>query len=220
MPLPAIHILDEGSLGDACSVSRRMGRTLRVWCCAFCPASSHPRPSRELTSTRALFDWRQLRRWGISEQSLPADAEIDFRDLSVWRTYSWQIAAILAVIVVQAGLISLLLYEKGRRRYAEVQSRERMSEPAHVNRFSTAGELTASIAHEINMLKKAPFEPADIDLNDLVRETEQFLSAQPAYHLAGASLVTQDIFSDLLHLQQLHHSKALATCRPAASRSF
>ena len=184
----------------------------------------------ELTSTRALFDWRQLRRWGISEQSLPADAEIDFRDLSVWRTYSWQIAAIFAVIVVQAGLISLLLYERGRRRYAEVQSRERMSELAHVNRFSTAGELTASIAHEINqplgaiysnaetmglilkspspdivemkeitedilrdqgrasevirrlrgMLKKAPFEPADIDLNDLVRETEQFLSALAA----------------------------------------
>ena len=33
---------------------------------------------------------------------------------------------------------------------AEVQSRQRMEELAHVNRFSTAGELTASIAHEIN----------------------------------------------------------------------
>ena len=28
--------------------------------------------------------------------------------------------------------------------------RQRMAELAHVNRFSTAGELTASIAHEIN----------------------------------------------------------------------
>ena len=33
---------------------------------------------------------------------------------------------------------------------AEVQSRQRMAELAHVMRFSTAGELTASIAHEIN----------------------------------------------------------------------
>ena len=33
---------------------------------------------------------------------------------------------------------------------AEVQSRQRMAELAHVNRYSMAGELTASIAHEIN----------------------------------------------------------------------
>ena len=33
---------------------------------------------------------------------------------------------------------------------AEVQARQRMAELAHINRFSTAGELTASIAHEIN----------------------------------------------------------------------
>src|ERR1700726_5115548 len=37
-----------------------------------------------------------------------------------------------------------------RRQLAEVQSQQRMAELAHVNRFSTAGELTASIAHEIN----------------------------------------------------------------------
>ncbi len=102
-----------------------------------------------------------------------------------------------------------------------------MAELAHVNRFSTAGEWTASIAHEINqplgailtnaetadailqsstpdvtelkeivrdilqddrratevirrmrsLLRKAPFELTNIDLNDLVRETLQFLSS-------------------------------------------
>ena len=35
-------------------------------------------------------------------------------------------------------------------RVVEVRLRQRMTELAHVNRFSTAGELTASIAHEIN----------------------------------------------------------------------
>ena|SRR5258705_4314654 len=43
-----------------------------------------------------------------------------------------------------------MLRERHRRQFAEVQSRQRMAELAHVNRFSTAGELTASIAHEIN----------------------------------------------------------------------
>ena len=57
---------------------------------------------------------------------------------------------IIAVILMQAGLIAILLREHRRRQLAEVQSRQRMAELAHVNRFSTAGELTASIAHEIN----------------------------------------------------------------------
>ena len=68
----------------------------------------------------------------------------------MWERYSWQIALITAVILLQAGLISALLNAHRRRRLAEVQSRQRMKELAHVNRFSTAGELTATIAHEIN----------------------------------------------------------------------
>jgi hypothetical protein len=43
-------------------------------------------------------------------------------------------------------MIAVLLREHRRRQFAEVQSRQRMAELAHVNRFSTAGELTASIA--------------------------------------------------------------------------
>jgi len=43
-----------------------------------------------------------------------------------------------------------LLYERGRRQIAEVQARRRMAELAHFNRHSMAGELTTSIAHELN----------------------------------------------------------------------
>ena len=68
----------------------------------------------------------------------------------MWERYTWQIAFISTVILIQAGLISLLLQEHRRRQLAEVQARQRMAELAHVNRFSTAGELTASIAHEMN----------------------------------------------------------------------
>ena len=91
-----------------------------------------------------------MQRWGISESNLPPGSTVYFREPTVWERYSWQIALITAVILVQAGLISVLLHEHRRRQLAEVQSRQRMAELAHVNRFSTAGELTASIAHEIN----------------------------------------------------------------------
>ena len=96
------------------------------------------------------YDWRQLQRWNISESRLPPGSEVLFREPTVWQRYSWQIALTTAVILLQAGLISVLLREHRRRQFAEVQSRQRMTELAHVNRFATAGELTASIAHEIN----------------------------------------------------------------------
>jgi hypothetical protein len=173
------------------------------------------------------YDWRQLQRWNISESRLPPGSEVLFREPTVWQRYSWQIAFVTAVILMQAGLISILLREHRRRRSAEVQARQRMAELARVNRFSTAGELTASIAHEINqplgsiltnaetaqellkspspdiaelneivgdilrddrrasevirrmrsLLAKAPFELKRLDLNDVARETVEFLSS-------------------------------------------
>ena len=55
------------------------------------------------------FDWRQMQRWGIAESNLPPGSTIYFREPTVWQRYSWQIALIIAVILVQAGLISALL---------------------------------------------------------------------------------------------------------------
>jgi signal transduction histidine kinase len=185
-----------------------------------------PQRFSEVFSNKILFDWRQMQRWGISERRLPRGSEIEFRPSTIWERYSWQFASIGAIVLVQAGLISWLLHERGRRRLAEMQARQRMAELAHINRFSTAGELTASIAHEINqplgailanaetaqsiltsprpdiaelnnivddiihdvrrasevirrmrsLLRKAPFETKNFDLNELVRDTLEFLA--------------------------------------------
>ena len=133
-----------------------------------------------------------------------------------------------------------------------------MAELAHVNRFSTAGELTASIAHEINqplgailtnaetaagnseiiraptslnsneivsdilqddrrasevirrmrsLLKKAPFELKSLDLNDLARETVEFLSTLAVGRKVElTSVITPDalpILGDRIQLQQV-----------------
>ena len=133
-----------------------------------------------------IFDWRQMQRWGISESNLPPGSTVYFREPTVWEQYSWQIAFISAVLLIQAGLISVLLHEHRRRQLAEVQSRQRMAELAHVNRFSTAGELTASIAHEINQplgsilanaetaqaILKSP-DPDITELKDIVKDILQ-----------------------------------------------
>lgn len=96
------------------------------------------------------FDWRQMQRWGISESNLPSGSEVLFREPTLWEKYSWQLSLIFVVILIQGGLIGRLLHERHRRRVAEVESRQRLAELAHLNRHSTVGELTASIAHELN----------------------------------------------------------------------
>jgi signal transduction histidine kinase len=95
------------------------------------------------------FDWREMQRWGISESRLPPGSMIDFRDPTAWEQYWWQIMAAVVVILLQAGLIAVLFGEHRRRRKAEVETRRRMAELAHMNRCATAGEMSASIAHEL-----------------------------------------------------------------------
>jgi len=96
-----------------------------------------------------MFDWRQMQRWGISESRLPPGSKIYFRDPTLWEQYHWQIALIVSVILVQAALIVGLLYEHRRRQTAEAYSLQQVNELAQMNRFATAGELSASIAHEV-----------------------------------------------------------------------
>ena len=206
-------------------------------------------------SAKLVFDWRQMQRWGIGEGSLPADAEIDFREPSLLRAYRWQIALIFTVIILQTLLISRLLYERRHRQYAEVQSRQRISELARANRISTVGELTASIAHEINqplgairanaetmelmlrssspdtreigqiiadirhdenratevirrlrnLLRKAPPELKEIDLNEVVRETIAITSTvgRQVELRNFLSVVPLPIKGDRIQLQQV-----------------
>lgn len=96
------------------------------------------------------FDWREMQRWGINESSLPPGSEVLFREPGIWEKYRWQVLLITGVILLQGALIGGLLYARHRRRVAEIESRQRLAELAHLNRHSTFSELTTSIAHEIN----------------------------------------------------------------------
>lgn len=73
----------------------------------------------------------------------------------------WQVVAALAVIVLQAGLISALIVQRRRRRAAEARLRARTAELAEQSRISMIGALTANIAHEINQPMGAILSNAD-----------------------------------------------------------
>ena len=95
------------------------------------------------------FDWRQMQRWGISESNLPPGSEIYFREPTIWQQYFWQMVAISAVVVCRPcsspRCSTKIAAVAGRRRTPSLL----MAELTHMNRVVTAGQLTASIAHEI-----------------------------------------------------------------------
>src|SRR5262249_11733379 len=70
--------------------------------------------------SKAVFDWRQLQRWGISEKQLPPGSEIRFRPVGMWEQYRWQLSLAAVAAVLQAGLIGVLLLERRRRGAAEL----------------------------------------------------------------------------------------------------
>ena len=96
------------------------------------------------------YDWRELQRWNISENQLPVGSEVVFRVPGMWEQYRSQVTVGLAVLLLQAVVISWLLFERSRRRKAEEEAGLRRREVVRLNRVVTANVLSSSIAHELN----------------------------------------------------------------------
>jgi signal transduction histidine kinase len=99
---------------------------------------------------KPVFDWRELTRWNVPQAGLPAGSEIRFREASAWEQYPLQIIGICAALLLQTALFSWLIHEIGRRHRAEIQSRNSLAELTYMNRRVAAGQLSASLTHEIN----------------------------------------------------------------------
>ena len=70
------------------------------------------------------FDWRQLRRWGISESRLPAGSTLLYRQPGVWEQYRSYIIGVGLLLALQSGFIGMLLVQRSRRQEAERQKEE------------------------------------------------------------------------------------------------
>lgn len=72
--------------------------------------------------TVLMFDWREMRRWGVSENNLPLGSIVRYKEYTFWELYKWRIIGALAVIVAQALGIIWLLFTQAKRRQAEKRS--------------------------------------------------------------------------------------------------
>jgi PAS domain S-box-containing protein len=74
-----------------------------------------------------MFDWQQLRRWKLSENALPEGSILINREHTLW-DFRFHIIGVLALIVVQSGLIARLLINTRRRRSTEKSLRQKTEE--------------------------------------------------------------------------------------------
>jgi signal transduction histidine kinase len=119
-------------------------------------APGEPMPAAEVAPTPLVVDWRELQRWGLSEDHLPPETEVLFRAPSFWERYRTTILATLGMLLLQSALILWLLVERRRRRRmqaalgaSEARAAEERSELAHLGRVALLGELSATLAHEM-----------------------------------------------------------------------
>jgi signal transduction histidine kinase len=139
------------------------------------------------TPAKCVIDWRRVEHWNIAASRIPKHCEILFREPSFWMRYRIETILIAFIVLLQAAVIGLLLRQRHVRRQALLQAERQRLELTHASRLSMVGELSASIAHEINQPLSA------IHMNASVGE-ELLKAANP--RLADLEAILGDIRRD------------------------
>jgi PAS domain S-box-containing protein len=85
------------------------------------PANFRPPPMGASVPT---YDWRELRRWNISEDRLPRGSVTTFREPKNWDRYGNWIIGGISLLIIQGVLIGALIANLARRRKSERSLRE------------------------------------------------------------------------------------------------
>lgn len=121
-------------------------------------------PVVDRRQNRAIFNGRELARWYIGEDRLPADSRILYRQLSIWAEHGTAIMTAGLVMGVQGVLIVVLWLNRARlqqtqtalreesdqRRQAEVIMFKQRDRLTRFSKERTLGVMATGIAHEVN----------------------------------------------------------------------
>jgi PAS domain S-box-containing protein len=83
-------------------------------------------PQNAVARNDYLFDWRQLRRWKISESSLPSGSVVLYRQPNIWDSYKYYILGAVLLSVTETLLTLGLLWQRAKWKKAQKSLVERM----------------------------------------------------------------------------------------------
>lgn len=167
-----------------------------------------------------MFDWRQLRRWNVSERNLPPDSVVRYREFTFWELYKWRIAGAIAFMFLQTAFIVILLWERRRRRLAKealdhlnAELEDRITtRTAALNAKTRELETFAySVAHDL----KAPLRGIDGYSRLLLEDHAAGLDDEGRFFLEtihGSSEEMSQLIDDLLEYSRLERREFTAAC--------
>jgi signal transduction histidine kinase len=124
-----------------------------------------------------MFDWRALRRWGLSEKNLPVGSTVLYRELSIWeRTRSiWiTVALIILGLSALAGYLQSSRKELRLARDVQMQLSGRLIDAQEKERSRLAAELHDDFSQRLALLALG-LENASEALPDSPRTAKQQL---------------------------------------------
>jgi signal transduction histidine kinase len=133
-----------GSVENLGATGGEMGKMLKL------AVAGSPLPDQAKAVAVPTVDWRAMQRHGLDLGRLPEGTRVLFYEPSLWERYRTLVLTVIGVGVAQTATIVALLFQ--RRRYFRTQASldlER-SQLIHVSRNLRLGQLSASLAHEIN----------------------------------------------------------------------
>jgi signal transduction histidine kinase len=168
---------------------------------------------RETNATFATVDWRQLRKWGISDSRLPPSTIVRYREPTSWQRYRWIVGIVVALFAVQSVLLASLLVQQARRRRIEqdLRSNESALRASHREVQRLAGKLIAAqeserarIARELHDDLSQKLALLSIDLDRLMEHAGAGAAKQMQDVVKRAREIATDVH-ELSH--DLHPSK-------------
>lgn len=173
------------------------------------------------------FDWRQLRRWNIDMSSLPPGSDVRFVTPTIWDVYHGQIImGTLAVVVVQAVLITGLLRQRARRRVAEqtIRAREATLRTSYERIQQLAGRLInaqeaarAGVAQDLHDDVCQQLVFVSMGVSTLKHSSGHLQDGATQQALATLEADTQQVFEGLRRLSQDLHPATLRLLGLAAA---
>ncbi|MEI6179846.1 MAG: diguanylate cyclase [Chloroflexales bacterium] len=152
------------------------------------------------TPASDIFDFTVMRRFGLSERDLPADAIIINRPESLWDTYRWQLLGIIVLLIGETALILFLSTVIRQRRAALRALAEERSLLEHKVLERTAALRTANHALTSEIAERQQIEAS-------LREAEQRFRHMFERHHAIMLLVEP-------------HSGLIVDANPAATQFY
>ena len=169
-------------------------------------------------SSVPMFDWRELKHWGIRESSLPKDSVVLFKEFTLWEQYRLRFILVGGLLILQTGIIAALLAERRRRRRAKEALDELNAEletriDARTNALNAKTRELESFAYSVAHDLKAPLRGIDGYTGLLLEEYAQKLDGEGRTFLTkiqGSTDEMNQLIDDLLAYSRLERRELQA----------